>query len=193
MKKLNKIIGALLIVVSAISCGDKRENDYADFYRKTGVDPQLDATVYNINETDKQFLINAAQVNIDEIDLGMLAEDNAATSDVKDLGKIMRTEHLKSLKEMQALASKKQITLPVSSSADEIEHYQSLSGKTGINFDKEYCDLMLKGHLETIEKFERESKTAQDPEVKQFAASMLPVLKSHLEHSSACRKKVYNE
>jgi len=45
-------------------------------------------------------MIDAAQVNLDEIDLGMLAQDNGMAPEIKALGKMMKDEHLRSLKEL---------------------------------------------------------------------------------------------
>ncbi len=56
---------------------------------------------------DAQFLATAAEINMEEIQLGQLAQKNSKMGDVKELGKMMETDHSKALKELRDLASKK--------------------------------------------------------------------------------------
>ena len=57
------------------------------------------------------------------------------------------------------------------------------------DFDKEYCDMMVKGHKDAIDKFEKAINDASDPDIKAWASSMLPALRIHLDHSLTCQKK----
>ena len=63
-----------------------------------------------------------------------------------------------------------------------------LMQKTGTEFEKEYCEKMVKSHEETIEKFESAAKDAKDPDLKAWANSMLPALRKHLDHAMSCQK-----
>jgi putative membrane protein len=44
---------------------------------------------------------------------------------------------------------------------------------------------MVKDHEKVAGEFEKASKTAQNPELKSFAATTLPVIKNHLKHIKA--------
>jgi len=66
---------------------------------------------------------------------------------------------------------------------------KKLSDKTGNDFDKEYADMMVKGHKNAIKKFEKASSNATDADIKNWAGSMLPTLRMHLDHSSAVLDK----
>src|SRR5688572_32420960 len=50
--------------------------------------------------------------------------------------------------------------------------------------DKEYCDMMVKGHKEAINAFENAASNAYDADIKAWASSMLPSLRTHLDRKS---------
>src|SRR4051812_40051596 len=46
-------------------------------------------------EKDAKFLVKAAEINLEEIQLGQLAQEKATLTDVKELGKMMEQSHKK--------------------------------------------------------------------------------------------------
>ncbi len=152
-------------------------------------EPHQDATAMNINEPDAQFLKEAADVNMEEIKLGELAQKNTTTPEIIALGKMMFDEHTKSLMEVKELAEKKHISLPNETNPTAEGDYQKLVDKKNHDFDKNYTDLMVTGHKQTIDKFENESRKGQDDDIKKWAAATLPVLNIHLSHSITSKEK----
>jgi putative membrane protein len=140
-------------------------------------------------EKDAHFLVDAAEINYEEMELGELAISNASDPEVKKLGKMMLEEHTKMLADLKQLAKRKNITIPEAVSDHGRRECDRLSKKTERNFDKEYCDKMVKGHKKAISLFEDASKNRHDEEIRAWAFSSLPALSAHLEHSEACRKK----
>jgi putative membrane protein len=194
----------LLLAFSINSCGDNSSKDADDKDAMTTADTNAnkmedskdsaqkinDANLSNRKESDADFLVNAAEINLEEIKLGQLAQKSGMMADVKSLGKMMETEHKKALKELEGLAAKKQIAIPASlTDKGQDAKKDLLEEKKGKDFDKEYCDKMVSGHKDAISKFEKASKDATDADVRAWAASMLPGLKKHLEHSETCQKK----
>ena len=140
-------------------------------------------------ENDAQFLVDAAGINLEEIQLGQLAQEKGSNADVKALGKMMEDAHTKGLKEVTALAKKKLVTIPDSATAKAQTAYTELNAKSGNDFDKAYCNMMVDGHKKAIATFEKESAESRDGELKDWAAGMLPDLRKHLDHVFACQKK----
>ena len=141
------------------------------------------------SEKDAQFLVNAAEISLQEIKLGQLAQLNSTKADVKEMGKMMENAHTKSLADLKALAMKKSITIPTAPTDDAEEAYKKLSPDKGTKFDKEYSDMMVKGHKDAIETFEKASTDATDADIKQWAAAALPTLRTHLDYAMICQKK----
>jgi putative membrane protein len=139
-------------------------------------------------EKDAKFLEAAAEMNLEEIKLGQLAQNNSTMVEIQRFGKMMEDEHTSSLKALQALAAKKDVVIPTSLSKDSEKTYKKLSDKTGEDFDKEYCDIIVKEHKDAIDEFSEQSTHAADGDIRSWAASMLPALRMHLDQANTCQK-----
>ena len=141
-------------------------------------------------EKDSDYLVAAAEVDMKEIELGKLAQQKSTNKDIQALGKMMVDQHMKASADTKALAGKKNVTLPSSLTEKGKEAYEDLNDKTGHDFDKAYADMMVDGHEKTIEKMEKASEKAEDADIRMWAANMLPVLRTHLEHAKMTKEKV---
>ncbi|MGQ0826790.1 MAG: DUF4142 domain-containing protein [Bacteroidota bacterium] len=144
------------------------------------------------DQKDAEFLVEAAEITLTEIHLGQLAQTKSTDAEVKRIGKMMESDHTKSLNELKALASKKGITIPTSLTEDGKDEYNKLNDKKESEFNEDYCDIMSKEHKRAINKFERASKNAEDDEIKAWATAALPKLRTHLEHADMCQEKDKN-
>ncbi len=163
---------------------DNQKQEDTKEVAKEANDEKLD----NDKEKDADFLVKAAEINLEEIQLGQLAQSKATITDVKELGKMMEKAHKKAQDDLVALAGKKSITVPTSTTDKGKDAYEKLSDNKGNKFDKDYCDKMVDGHKDAIDLFEKASRNANDPEIRQWAANSLPELNMHLEHSLKCQK-----
>jgi putative membrane protein len=148
-----------------------------------------DAKFDDSKEKDAQFLVDAASINLQEIRLSQLAETKASANDVKDLAKMMVTEHTKSLNELKTLAAQKSVSIPNSLTNDGLDDYNKLMEVTNNNFDKKYCDMMVDAHKNAIKKFEKIADDTDDPEIKEWSTKTLPTLRNHLDHAMTCSEK----
>jgi putative membrane protein len=140
-------------------------------------------------EKDAQFLVKAAEINLEEVKLGQLAQQKSMVNDVKELGQMMEKDHSQSLNDLTILAKKKSMTIPTIPSQDAQAAYENLIKKSESTFDKDYCNMMVSGHRGAIAMFEKESKESSDADIRQWAIETLPHLRMHLEHAIACQKK----
>ncbi len=156
------------------SCNNHNDNDAA----------------YNNNkkERDVKFLVNAAEINLEQIKLGKLAQKIGRTTHVKELGKMMEDAHTKSRNDLTVLARSKRITIPISPTHDVKDVYKILNEK-GDDFDKAYADWMVSIYQDAIEAFEIASVESFNPGIKNWAIVSLPDLRTHLDQSIDCQKK----
>jgi putative membrane protein len=134
----------------------------------------------NLSEQDREFLMKAAQANMAEIQTGQLAQQKAASDDVKQFGQHMVQEHGKALQELQTLAQKKGVDLPQQPDKDAQKTMQELQKLSGKEFDEKYIEEVgVKSHREAAKLFQRSAERSKDPEVRAFAAEMLPDIKQH--------------
>lgn len=140
-------------------------------------------------EDDAQFLVNAAEINLEQIQLGKLAQQKGQATHVKELGKMMEDAHTKSLADLTTLAKSKAVTIPTSATNDAQEAYNKLNEKSGNDFDKAYSDQMVSEHKDAIETFDEASTDSYDTEIKNWATASLPDLRTHLDRSIDCQEK----
>jgi putative membrane protein len=140
------------------------------------------------NEKEAQFLVNAAEINLAEIKLSEMAIQNSKNAEVITLSKMLLQDHTEANKQLTALAKTKMITIPVSATAATINNADMLLKKGGNEFDKAYCSLLISEHKNAVQIFETANTDLVDVDIKQWASSLLPSLRSHLDKAITCEK-----
>ena len=59
----------------------------------------------------------------------------------------------------------------------EMDEMQKKDAK---RFDHEYMEQMVKEHKKDVSEFQKQAKSAKDPDIKGFASKTLPTLQEHL-------------
>jgi putative membrane protein len=137
---------------------------------------------------DTQFLITAAEMNLEEVILSTLAQEKGTITLVKELGKMIKEDHQKALEELNELAKTKTITVPTAINDKGNEDYKNLNKNSGKDFDKAYSNMMVTMHKNAIVLFESASTDVTDPHIKKWALDALPVLHHHLEQAISCQQ-----
>jgi putative membrane protein len=186
-KTFTQVIAITTIVIGLSACSD---NNQKIKDTKTIAEEHNNAKFENIsNENDAQFLVKAAEINLEEIALGKLAQETSKTKQVQELGSMMEKQHRVAMEELQNLASKKTITIPTELTQSGKDACNKINTKTGKEFDKEYCEMMVQGHKGAIEIFEMASTESIDTDIKAWATIMLPILRTHMDHALTCQEK----
>ncbi|MDB5139941.1 MAG: hypothetical protein JWR12_1857 [Mucilaginibacter sp.] len=132
-------------------------------------------------KNDAQFVIEAVKGCMAEAAMGKLAVRHAQNKRVKNFGAMMIKDITKADKRLTALAKSRHIRLPDTPDTGKQKAIDSLSQKSGKDFDSAYVDNVIKEHNRYLNMFEITSKTSSDPEIKSFANKALRILKNHLE------------
>jgi putative membrane protein len=186
MKKGMLLLTFAFTLLFISSCTDTRQPDDT---KEIAEDQNEEKFDNNKQEKDAQFLVNAAEINLEEIQLGQLAQQKGTSAHVKELGKMMEDGHSKTLGDLTALAQSKMITIPNAPTENAQDAYNNLNAKSGSDFDKAFSDRMVEGHKDAIDIFEKASENCSDTDIKNWATATLPALRGHLEHSIDCQKK----
>ena len=132
------------------------------------------------DNADKRFLIKAVQGNLAEIQMGQLALKNSGDRNTQNYAQRMIEDHTTNNNQALAIIAKKGMTAPKSPDAASVAMMRRMSKmKTG--FNKMYITHMIADHKEDIAEYTKEAKTGYDDDIKAYAATTLPVLKSHLD------------
>lgn len=130
---------------------------------------------------DHKFVMGAALGGLEEVQLGQLATQKAASADVRSFGQKMVTDHSAANDKLKQLATSKGLTPPTQLTGEPKKDYDYLSQLSGAAFDRAYMGMMVKDHKKDVSEFEQEAKTGKDSQVRTFASDTLPTLRHHLE------------
>ncbi len=180
LKKSFPLATFMAAILLTTACDDNKMQEDSKEVAEERNDAVL---IENEQEKDAQFLVNAAEMNLEDIELAKLAQQKGTSASVKQLGKMMEDAHTKSQNELIALAQNKGIAIPNSTTNDALDAYSKLNEKSGEDFDKAYADRMVSGHKDAISAFEDATTKSNDPDIKNWAIATLPVLRTHLNHA----------
>jgi len=140
--------------------------------------------------TDQQFIVMAAQTDMMEANLGQKAANQAASDDVKNYAQMLVTDHTADYQQLAAMAAKDNFTIPTALDDEHNKLIAPLDKLNGKAFDQNYIHAMIAGHTKAIAVYTRESTTAQNGDVKSYAAATLPALQKHLDGARDLMKKL---
>jgi len=140
--------------------------------------------------SDKEFILNAAQGGMTEVELGKLAQEKASSPDVKQFGSRMVADHSKVDSDLKAVAAKEGVTIPGNLDAKHQASVDRLSHLSGSAFDRAYVHVMVRDHEKDAAEFRQASTAAQDADVKTFAGNNLKTIESHLSDIKSIQSKL---
>ena len=143
-----------------------------------------------MSSADKAFVEKAAIGGLAEVQMGKLAQQKAASEQVKQFGTRMVDDHSKANDELKQVASSKGITLPTDLDAKHKGKMAKLEKLSGAQFDRAYMDDMVADHKEDVSEFQKQAKSGSDADVKGFASKTLPTLQEHLTMAESTDKAV---
>jgi putative membrane protein len=174
-----KIFVLLLVLLLPTGSGQAADNKTSTAGPKT-----------KLSSDDANFVKDAAQGGLMEVQLGKLAQEKAGNEKVKEFGKRMEQDHSKANDELKKIASDKGIQLSTDLDKKHKGKVDKLTKLSGADFDKQYMDTMVSDHKEDIKKFQREADQGKDADLKQFASQTLPTLKEHLQLAESTAQQV---
>lgn len=134
-------------------------------------------------DPNAQFLTEAAHGSTSELELSRVATERATDPRVKQYAQMIVSEHTTANQQLAQLASSKAIDAPMR--PDELHtktatHLRQLSGQ---KFDQAYMSCMVADHAMLLSKFQDRAAQVEDPEVRAWARSQIPMLKTHLDQA----------
>ncbi|RYY36216.1 MAG: DUF4142 domain-containing protein [Sphingobacteriaceae bacterium] len=197
MKKLKLIAVAAFAAVALYACGGSGTKDTVE--TADSLNEEMDTTTAAnadtaggaaVAEYDAKFAVDAANAGMAEVALASLAEQKATNADVKAFAVQMGKDHSKANAELTAWATAHHVVLPAAPGDDKQKVADDLGKKMDAEFDKGYVDQMVTDHDKAVSLFDDASKNAVDPDLKAWAAKILPTLKAHQTHIKAIKDKM---
>ncbi|MDQ4123636.1 MAG: DUF4142 domain-containing protein [Acidobacteriota bacterium] len=131
--------------------------------------------------SDAEFAAMAAQGSTAEIQMAQLAQQKATSRDVQKYAQQMIKDHTKSNNNLMKVATKKQMTLPTTPNADQMQMMSQLQQASGAEFDRMYIQMAgVQAHQMMQGLYQSEISNGTDAEIKSFARKTLPTVQKHL-------------
>jgi putative membrane protein len=134
-----------------------------------------------LSSDDASFLKDAAQDGMAEVQFAQLALKKTARPSIKKCARRMIADHTKTNEKLNAIAKANHVDLPSGVGLKNDAEKARLTILSGKDFDYSFVNAMVDDHKSVVEKYEKEAPRADSPEVKQFIATTLPILKQHLQ------------
>ena len=187
---MKKICLALIVASAMTACNNEAKDPVEKADSTNEVKQDSTPQAIRTDEETTDFLVKAANGGMAEVSAGKLAEGKATSADVKRFAGMMVNDHTGANSQVMALAAARSVTLPAAVSEENQKDADDLAKKTGKDFDKEYMDMQVDAHKETINLFEKAYDNSKDAEVKTFISNTLPKLKQHLDSAQAIQKMI---
>lgn len=129
---------------------------------------------------DKDFLVKATYSNQIGIETSRLALDKATRDDVRAFARHVIDEHTKASVALKAAArASEQPELAETLDGSHQSLLDSLSGRSGIDFDKAYIDQQVSLHDEAVTVLAEYASKGGAAALKRYAETMVPVETAH--------------
>jgi putative membrane protein len=188
MKKLSILIVLAVVLQVLQACsGNSRHDTVAKADSLNAVKDTTKKLSIGVEKVDAEFIVDAANGGMTEIQLGKTAMQKGISKQVKNFGAMMIKDHSKINDMIKAIAVTKNISIPKAPGVKEQKIISKLTGKSGKDFDKAYIDDMIEDHKDDIKAFQTAAKKCLDPDVKSFAVKTIPILQEHLDAINAIK------
>ena len=134
---------------------------------------------------DHRFVQTAIQGGQAEVELARMAQSRATNADVKAFAQRMEQDHGKANDELTRMANAKFKPMEMKPEAMHRREADRLAKASGAEFDRAYMRQMVEDHRKTVSEFQKAARSAEDAEVKAFAARTLPTLQQHLQQAQS--------
>jgi putative membrane protein len=158
-----------LVLSGAMIAQDNSAIGDSPFLRRMQSTPA--ASTKKMSDKDVQFISRVAGHNESEIAYGKMAESKAQSAAVKRIAAQLVNDHTRMNKDLVALGEKKGLKLNPGATKAE-----AISG----NFDKSYLQMVETEQQDRIAEFQKAAASANDSDLRAWAARNLPTLKAHL-------------
>jgi putative membrane protein len=146
------------------------------------------ANAGKLSPTDDNFVTNAAQAGLAEVQAGELAEKRGSAA-VKSIGQTMVRDHTKANNTLMGIAKTEGLTIPTQPDPAHVATLAQLRTAKGSAFDNQYLEGQVTDHEKAIALFQQESEQGTDSQLKSFATNTLPILQGHLHMVQAALQK----
>ena len=156
----------------------------------SSADENINGRRGRLSTADYRFAAAVAEAGMMEVRLGELARAQGADIAVRQFGDRMVVDHGIAGNDLIVLAAKKAAILPTQITPEHQRQLDRLRKMSGKDFDQAYARMMVEDHQKDLKEFRKAALTANDPDLKAFAAKLAEVSSAHLDQARQMETKV---
>ena len=141
-------------------------------------------------DQNAMFLAEAAHGSHAEIGVSQLAMQKASNPQVKQYASMIVQDHQQGNQQLMQLANQKGMDVPKRPDEQHVKELAHMKTLSGSQFDQAYMSAMVADHAKLLSKFEDKAANAQDPDVRSWASSQVPILRRHLEQARQISQQI---
>ena len=141
-------------------------------------------------EGDSKFLLEVMEANREEIQMADLASQKSTDLNVNSVAATLKNDHQGLLNQLTELAQRKSVTIPQPDTVKEMADMKQLTDSKPADFNKNWIDVMIKNHQETLEKLQKAQSTVSDNDLRGWIKNTIPKVENHIAQLTALRQKV---
>lgn len=172
----------ILLLITLAGCGGSTDSGSA-FAPSAGASTRAESIVAQQTTAavdSAQFLTEAYQGGLAEIQLSRLAVDKATDNNVRKFAQAMVDQHTVVNRQISQLAHRNGITLPDAPTQEQTAGINRLSALSGEEFDRAYLQANVDQHEKDVVAAMQQAGQGTDANVRSFAQGSVPLLKLHL-------------
>lgn len=146
-----------------------------------------------ISEVDRNFAMAAAETNLLGVQTGQLVATKAEAQDIKDYSLTLSEYYGKATTDLNALAQRRNITLPTTLGTTNQQEYTTLNGLMGAKFDSAYIDWAVRSNQQAIQNLRDYRSETADTEFQTWVDSRITTLESNLETATSIQESMNDE
>jgi putative membrane protein len=139
--------------------------------------------------TDRLFIESAQERLLLDGQMGQVARTRATSEEVRRFGEILLRNNILVMEELQVLAEKKSVTLPVTLSAFMQEEFNELIQVPDERFDEKFVSLVLSSRQRAIALYEQQIKLGRDNEIRSWASGKMTGLYQEKERANELKQR----
>lgn len=170
-----------------VACQDETKPEESKEVAKEQNEQKFDA---DSSQEKSAFAVEAASGNLAELKLAQLAIQKSSNKEIKDIAKMLETDHTAALGDLKSIASVKGITLPTDEPDKTKELITDLSDDKPADFDKNWVKALMDKHEKTISDYEKALNDLKDEDLKAWITKVLPTIRSHHDKLMAINSKL---
>lgn len=134
----------------------------------------------NLTASEIEFITKVRMAGLWEAPSGQQAQQRAGSERVKEVGRMIASDHIKLDGLVRSIATKLGVVLPSTPSDEQLGWMKELSGVTGEAYDRTFANRLRAAHGKVLILVATVRSTTTNADIRQFAEVAVDVVMSHM-------------